>query len=76
MNDPRLVELCKHAARLFPGRRFLVAFVPEESGEKLSTMANMPEPAQLELCRFLVRSFEGGRAEPQEELVLATERMK
>lgn len=71
--DPRLVEVCRHIARIYPRQRFMVVFVPMHKGQQFSTMANMSEAAQLEVCRALVLSFENGRAKEQERLTLEGE---
>lgn len=71
MNDPRVVEVCVLIGKLFPGQRFFVGFAPRHQGEKISTMGNMPEPAQRAFLAALVQSFDAGTCERQEELVLS-----
>ena len=61
-NDPRVVQLSRLAAELFPGRVFFIALATVDESEPIASIGNVDTDTQLMLLRALLRSFEGGHA--------------
>lgn len=61
-NDPRVVQLSRLAAELFPGRVFFIALASVDESEPIASIGNVDQSTQVTLLRALLRSFDGGLA--------------
>lgn len=67
-NDPRIVELAKHAKRLFPNKVFFIAVAGRDPNdtEPIASLGNVTAEVQVHLLRALLQSFDQGTASPMQ----------